>query len=148
MARAPRKPAPAKRGVEDLPEAERERILAQLRAELRKLGTHGFNARLHAVLWIEEGRPYPDVARIVGILLNRAISRGTIAGWVRTAKRKGVEALHDQRSRAALAAYGASAEIRKLHARGVSMAAIARRLQIGEIWVRRYLAMRTGQPLP
>ena len=127
-------------------------MLAQLRNELRKLGTNGFLTRLYAVVWIKQGRPYRDVAKMVGILLNRAVSKKTIAGWVRTVDRKGVakgvEALHDRRSRAATAAYEAGPEIRKLQARGVSTVGIARRLHVGEIWVRRYLAMRAGQPLP
>lgn len=148
MARAPKKPAPAKRRGDDIPQAERERILPLVRAELRKLGTHRFGTRVYAVLWISQGRPYSEVAKIVGTLLNHAVSKRMIAGWVRTAEQKGIEALHDRRSRAATAAHEAGAQIRKLHARGVSTAGIARQLHLGEIWVRRYLAMRNRQPLP
>ena len=155
MERAPKKPTSARPSrwwdrspADEMSKVDRERMVARLRAELRKLGTHGFLTRLQAVIWIKEGRPYSDVAKILRMLLNRAVPKRTIAGWVRTAEKKGLEALHDRRSRAALAAYQAGAQIRKLRARGVSTSGIARRLNVGEIWVRRYLAMRNGQPLP
>jgi hypothetical protein len=152
MARAPKKRAPAKLPADEIPKAKRERMIAQLKDTQRKLGTHGFFTRLWAVVWINQGRPYPEVAKLVTTLLNRSVTKKTIAGWVRTVDRKGVEkgidALHDRRSRAATAAYAAGPKIRKLHARGFSTGQIARRLHVGEIWVRRYLAMRSGQPLP
>ncbi len=38
-------------------------MIQELRTELRKIGTHGYNTRLYAVLWTKEGRPDAEVRR-------------------------------------------------------------------------------------